>query len=212
MNFREDIEKYAAVPLSRHVMLELLKDYKRPNDKISELAKAGMLTILKNGLYIPMGKRGVYVTEPFLVANHLWGPSYVSLESALSHWGFIPERVYEISSMTTKTSKKYETAIGRFTYRHLVKPYYSLGIKQVTLKEKQVALIASPEKAICDKIITTHGLLLRSAKQVTEFLIEDMRIDEDHLRKLNVIEMRNWLRYAPKRTSLETLVKTLALL
>lgn len=212
MDFREDIEKYAAAPLSRHVMLELLKDYKRPNDKISELAKAGMLTILKNGLYIPMGKRGFYVTEPFLVANHLWGPSYVSLESALSHWGFIPERVYEIASMTTKTSKKYETAIGRFTYRHLVKPYYSLGIKQVTLKEKQVALIASPEKAICDKIITTHGLLLRSAKQVTEFLIEDMRIDEDNLRKLNVAEMRNWLQYAPKRTSLETLVKTLALL
>ncbi|PRD46824.1 type IV toxin-antitoxin system AbiEi family antitoxin domain-containing protein [Sphingobacterium haloxyli] len=212
MDLREDIEKYAAAPLSRHVMLELLKDYKRPNDKISELAKAGMLTILKNGLYIPMGKRGFYVTEPFLVANHLWGPSYVSLESALSHWGFIPERVYEIASMTTKTSKKYETAIGRFTYRHLVKPYYSLGIKQVTLKEKQVALIASPEKAICDKIITTHGLLLRSAKQVTEFLIEDMRIDEDNLRKLNVAEMRNWLQYAPKRTSLETLVKTLALL
>lgn len=212
MDFREDIEKYAAAPLSRHVMLELLKDYKRPNDKISELAKAGMLTILKNGLYIPMGKRGVYVTEPFLVANHLWGPSYVSLESALAHWGFIPERVHEIASMTTKTSKKYKTAIGRFTYKHLVKPYYSLGIKQVTLKEKQVALIASPEKAICDKIITTHGLLLRSAKQVTEFLIEDMRIDEDNLRKLNVAEMKNWLQYAPKRTSLETLVKTLSLL
>lgn len=212
MDFREDIEKYTAAPLSRHVMLELLKAYKRPNDKISELAKAGMLTILKNGLYIPMGKRGLYVTEPFLIANHLWGPSYVSVESALSHWGFIPERVYEIASMTTKTSKKYETAIGRFTYRHLVKPYYSFGIKQVTLKEKQVAMIASPEKAICDKIIITQGLFLRSTKQVKEFLVEDMRMDEDNLRKLNVAEMRSWLKYAPKRTSLEILVKTLALL
>jgi len=212
MHFREDIEKYTEAPLSRHVMLDLLKDYKRPNDKITELAKAGMLTILKNGLYIPMGKRGLYVTEPFLVANHLWGPSYVSVESALSHWGFIPERVYEIASMTTKASKKYETAIGRFTYRHLVKPYYSFGIKQVKLKEKQVALIASPEKAICDKIITTPGLFLRSTKQATEFLIEDMRMDEDNLRKLNISEMGSWLKYAPKWASLETLVKTLAIL
>ena len=49
--------------------------------------------------------------EPFLIANHLRGPSYVSLEAALFYWNLIPERIYEISSATIKTSKTYKTQI-----------------------------------------------------------------------------------------------------
>lgn len=209
MNFREDIEKYTAAPLSRHLILDLLNDYKRPNDKISELVKAGLLTILKNGLYIPGIKSKLRTAEPFLIANHLWGPSYVSMESALSYWGMIPERVYEITSMTTKASKKYENPIGRFTYKHADVPYYSLGIKQVLLKEEQTAMVASPEKALCDKIITTSGVFFRSVKQAHEFLLEDMRIAEEDLSTLDVDEMNTWVKYAPKRSSLEILIKAL---
>lgn len=209
MNFSDYIEDYVAVPISRQVILDLLKDYKRPNDKISELVKTGLLTTLKNGLYIPGPKSKLGKAEPFLIANHLWGPSYVSLESALSYWGFIPERVHEITSITTKTSKKYENAVGRFTYRHTGLPYYSFGIKSVTLKYEQVVMMASPEKAICDKIIMTPGIFLRSIKQTIEFLTEDMRIGENNLVELNAAEMSTWLAHAPKRTSLEILVKTL---
>lgn len=209
MSFRELIDHYAGEPLTRQVILSLLRKYKRPNDKINELVKNGLLTTLKKGLYVPGPKLNIQRPEPFLIANHLWGPSYVSLESALSHWGFIPERVYEISSVTIKDTKTYKTDIGRFSYRHIRAPYYSFGIRSVSLTPKQVALIASPEKALCDKIIMTAGVFLRSTKQVQAFLIEDMRLDEDKLRELDLAEMSSWLECAPKVTSLEMLIKTL---
>lgn len=169
----------AEEPLTRQIMIDLLKDYNRPNDKINELVKKGELTTVKKGLYVTGPKINITKPEPFLIANHLWGPSYVSLETALSYWGLIPERVYEISSITTKTSKNYKTPIGRFSYYRAPLPYYSFGIKSVQLTPKQVALIVSPEKAICDKIIITSGILLRSQKQTREYLVNDLRMDEE---------------------------------
>lgn len=115
-------------------MLDLLKEYMRPNDKINELVKKGELITLKKGLYVTGPKLNLPMPESFLVANHLWGPSYVSLDAALSYWGFIPEKVYEVSSMTTKTSKDYQTPIGRFSFFRAPLPYYSFGIKRAQRK------------------------------------------------------------------------------
>lgn len=209
MNFQDTIQSYAEQPITKQLLLEMLKEYKRPHDKIDELVKQQMLVQVKRGLYITGSKLGIALPEPFLMANHLYGPSYVSLDAALSHWGLIPERVYEISSVTTKNSKTFKTAIGRFSYKYMPLPYYSFGIKQVQLTNRQTVLIASPEKALCDKIITTSGVLLRSVKQTMEILIEDFRIDEGALRKLDITIISNWLRDAPKENSLMILVKTL---
>ena len=70
-------------------------------------------------------------------------------------------------------------------------------------------MIASPEKAICDKIAMTSGLNLRSVKQVMEFLTEDMRIDEDLIRGLNLDVIDTWISDAPKQNSLQILIKTI---
>jgi hypothetical protein len=134
------------------------------------------------------------------------------METALSHWHLIPERVYETTSMTTEESKVYKTPVGRFSYHHLPLPYYSFGIRRIELTKKQSVLIASPEKALCDKIVATSGVLLRSVKQTKEFLLDDLRIEEDELRKLNTVEINTWLTDAPKKESLHMLVKTLSAL
>ncbi len=209
MSFRDTIQDYAGQPLTKQILLDILKEYKRPYDKIDELVKQGMLVQVKRGLYIPGRKLNIDSPELFLVANHLYGPSYISLESALSHWGFIPERVYEISSVTTNPSKQYRTSIGRFSYKHLEPPYYSFGIKQVELTKKQTVLMASPEKAVCDKIVLTPGILLRSVKQTLDLLVEDFRMDKEMLRSLNTTLISSWLKDAPKEQSLTILVKTL---
>jgi len=209
MSFDDALMPYAEEPLTRQLMKSLLKDYKRPNDKIGELLKAGELTSIKNGLYIPGVQSKVSKPESFLIANHLWGPSYISFESALAHWGYIPERVYEISSVTIKISKKYKTPAGRFTYKHAELPYYSFGITNVLLTPKQRVFIATPEKAICDKITMTAGVQLRSPMQVLAFLIEDMRIDQDKLRTLNLEQIASWTSAALKKDSLKMLIKTL---
>jgi hypothetical protein len=88
-------------------------------------------------------------------------------------------------------------------------PYYSFGIQQLELTKKQRVLIATPEKALCDKIIASSGILLRSSKQVMEFLVDDLRIEKDRLLKLNTKKMSEWIKEAPKRSSLEILIKTL---
>lgn len=163
MEFLEAIRDYAEQPITKQVILDLLKDYKRPYDKIAELVKQGILVLVRRGVYIPGPKLNIAKPEAFLLANHLLGPSYVSLESALSYWGFIPEKVYETSSVTTQKSAVYQTAAGRFSYIHIPLPYYSFGIQQVELTKKQTVLMATPEKALCDKIIATSGIILRSS-------------------------------------------------
>jgi hypothetical protein len=189
--------------------MDLLKDYQRPFDKISELVKQGTLQPVKRGIFVSGPNLNMAKPEPFLIANHLLGPSYVSLESALSYWGLIPEKVYETSSVTTRNSKVYKTPIGRFSYTHVALPYYAFGIQRVALTKKQTVMFATPEKALCDKIITTSGLLLRSIKQVMWLLIDDLRIEEQALRNLDVNEISRWIVDAPKKSSLDLLVKTL---
>jgi hypothetical protein len=209
MRFQEALQSYAEQPITKQLLLDMLKEYKRPHDKIDELVRQQMLLQIKRGLYIAGPRLSIAAPEPFLIANHLYGPSYVSLDTALSHWGLIPERVYEISSVTTNKSKTYKTGIGRFSYKYMPLPYYSFGIKQVALTKKQTVLMASPEKALCDKIITTSGVLLRSVKQTAELLMEDFRIDKVMLRSLDLTAISGWLNDAPKENSLVILVKTL---
>ncbi|MDF0707742.1 type IV toxin-antitoxin system AbiEi family antitoxin domain-containing protein [Flagellimonas okinawensis] len=199
MDFRALVKEYAEGPISRHLILGLLHEYQSPNDKISGLIKNKELISIRRGLYVIGPKIDLPSPEPFLIANHLRGPSYVSLESALFYWNIIPERSYEISSVTLKTSKTYKIPVGRFSYRHLKTPYYSYGLKSVAYSNKQTIIIASPEKAICDKIVLTAGINLRSISQTRVLLLEDFRMDIEVLRTLDTQAMEAWIENAPKK-------------
>lgn len=209
MDILRNIGAFSEQPLKTELLLHLLKRYKRPYDKINELVKQGMLLQIKRGLYIPGPNLDIKAPEPFLIANHLYGPSYVSLDAALFYWGLIPERVFEISSVTFKKATKYQTEEGVFSYTTLPLPYYSYGINQVVLTPKQTVLLASPEKAICDKIISTAGLILRSKMQTVTYLIEDLRIETERLKRLDSGAMQTWINESPKKSSIEILVKTI---
>ncbi|WP_118193288.1 type IV toxin-antitoxin system AbiEi family antitoxin domain-containing protein [Albibacterium indicum] len=207
MDITRTIGLHADNLLPHHLLMSWLKAYKRPNDKILALKAQGILEPLKKGLYIA----GPSVTDKrpdvLLVANHLLGPSYVSVETALSYYGLIPERVYEISSMTTKVSRSFNTVLGMFTYTRLPLPYYSFGLKMLHLPSDQYAIVASPEKALCDKIVTTSGLTLRSTRNAYAYIVDDMRIDESALNDLDTDMIKGWLPDAPKRESLWMMTK-----
>ena len=209
MEFQESIQAFSEEPLTRQILLNVLSDYKRPFDKLSELTKQGMLIPVKRGIFIPGSKLKITGPDPFLIANIIYGPSYVSLESALSYWGMIPEKVVGTVSVTTRQTKKFRTQAGRFEYIRMSLPYYAFGLRQVSLTQKQHILIASPEKALCDKIIATSGIFLRSKKQTIEFLLEDLRISETSLRELNVSFLEEWIPKAPKSSSIQMLTATL---
>lgn len=207
MELSQNIRSLSSHPLTHQLLISLLKGYKRPNDKIHELISAGMIEPVKKGLYLPSASISEKRTEPFLLANHMLGPSYVSFDSALSYHGLIPERVFEVSSATTKASRKFDTPTGTFTFTRMPLPYYSFGIRQVEIGENQNALIASPEKALFDKIIDTAGLKLRSKIAAGDYLVENLRMDEDQLKQLDVQAMETWLSDSPKRESLVHVIK-----
>lgn len=209
MDLIQSIRNFSSQPLTHQLLMSLLKDYKRPNDKIHELISAGVIESVKKGIYLPTAKVSPKRTEPFLLANHLLGPSYVSFDSALSYYGLIPEKVFEISSATTKASRQFDTLSGTFRYIRLPLPYYSFGIRQVQIEESQNTLIASPEKALFDKVINTSGLKLRSKTLAGDYLLENLRMDEDQLRHLNTETMETWLEDSPKQESLTMIIKVI---
>ena len=209
MNFEQIIAPYASNVLSYHLVKSLLHNYKRPNDKISELLEERKLISLKKGMYTAGDYIKVPKPTPFLIANCMLGPSYVSLDAALSWYKFIPERVYITSSITTKSSKTISNQIGVFEYIQQATPYYSVGISQIQLTTNQYVMVASPEKALIDKIITTVGLQFQSKKMVLPYLIENLRIDEDNLKRLNILKMKTWLTLSPKKNTLINFIKAL---
>lgn len=209
MRLLRAIEEYGTIPIPHHVMTWLLKDYRQPNDKIKNLVKDGMLLPVRRGLYLPGKEIQRQQPDPFLLANHILGPSYVSLDSALSYYSLIPEKVYTITSATTKTSRKFSTNVGVFTYTRLPLPYYSFGIRSMEIAKNQRFLIASPEKSLFDKIITTPGVEFRSIKATRIYLEEDLRIDLDIAKTMNFTLMEEWIANAPKKSTLRMLLQTL---
>ena len=80
-----------------------------------------------------------------LIANHIYGPSYILMEYALSYYGLIPERVYEISSITTRSAKKYDTKLGIYSYTKSPVELYKTGVVSEK-RENHSFLIATKTK------------------------------------------------------------------
>jgi hypothetical protein len=119
----------------------------------------------------------------FVLANLIYGPSYITGQTALAFWNMIPERVELIISMTTKRKKQFETPVGRFSYLYCPKKVFSLGIQLEGTGDQKRFLIASPEKALCD--MTAAQTHISTKKEMKEFL-ELMRLDYNDNKNLNL--------------------------
>jgi hypothetical protein len=179
------LEQLGEVPFTNGLIKTLLADYRRPNDKISELIANQALIPIKRGLYVLNPKRTGRPLSLSLIANILYGPSYVSLDFALSYYGLIPEAVYEITSITTGRAKTYDTPVGRFSYEHASLKSYPLGIASVANESGHFFLMATPEKALCDKLMQTSNLRINSVKTMLDYLEQDLRLDLDEFAKFN---------------------------
>jgi predicted transcriptional regulator of viral defense system len=124
--------------------------------QLDRWVKSGRLIQLRRGVYSVVPPYRAEAPHPFLVANHLRKPSYVSLQSALSYYGMIPEVVPVTTSVTTGRPETLETPLGSFVFRHLKKAAF-FGYAQVEISKGQSAFLASPEKALLDLIYLTPG-------------------------------------------------------
>ena len=175
------IELKNALPLSifSHEMIYSLleKSISNVNEKISNLVRNKELIRLKKGFYT-FSKP--YQTKPIdllSVANALYSPSYVSFDYALSYYGMIPERVSEVTSATSKNEKLFDTPIGRFSYKKISLDAYSLGIDWIYDDIEGGKFIATPEKALCDKIKYDRGIGTLTQTSMSEYLKYDLRLD-----------------------------------
>lgn len=100
---------------------------------------------LKNRYYCLEDKK----PHDFLIANKIYFPSYISLETALSYHQIIPETVYSITSITTKKTQRFLVLGKEFVYRSLKTDGFS-GYKLYQIDDKTRAYIALPEKALAD--------------------------------------------------------------
>lgn len=205
----EELEQLGIIPVDYAVLRSLFSDYRSPRNKIANLEQAGKIIRLKRGMYVVSPRVSRQLLSVELVANHIYGPSYVSMESALRYYGLIPEQVYTIRSMTPNRSKDFENQIGKFEYITVNENYYSIGIKQQTVENKYTFLIATPEKALCDMISATPLLRIQSEKALAAYLEEDLRFDMSALENMGTSIVKECINTGKKKGVLKLLLKLL---
>jgi len=163
---------------------------------VSRTAAASFISSnLKSGLFIKL-KANCYIlkdSQPsfYFLANKLYQPSYISLETALSFYGIIPETVYTLTSLTTKPTREFMTQKGVFSYQKIKKSVF-MGYLPLKI-ENNLVYFASPEKALADYLYFVD-LKKTSLSE---------RLD---LKKVNKKELLKWL-LVFQRPSLLKLIK-----
>jgi predicted transcriptional regulator of viral defense system len=125
--------------------------------QLNRWVKRGRVIQLRRGVYVLAEPYAKTTVHPFMAANALRNVSYVSLQSALAHYGMIPEYVPVTTSVTTGRPEELSTPIGRFQFRHVSTPLL-YGFGEVEIARNQVVLLASPQKALVDLLyLTPHS-------------------------------------------------------
>jgi len=184
MNLLEKIEQDC---FDYQQLIEALDNYKKPRDKIRALIEKEVIVRIKKGLYI-FGPK--YQKKPIhleVLGNLIYGPSYISLEYALSFYNLIPERVERITSITTQRAKTFKTPLGQFSYTYLNSKAYPVGISNYE-KEGISFLIATPEKALCDLIAKVKINILSDLKS---YLFDDLRLDTKELAQFQIEQLKS---------------------
>lgn len=159
MKFAELLEVVADEPVFSSALL--LAGDVDPVDVASQLSRwvaSGKLVRLRRGVYTLSSAYRRWMPHPFETANLLAGPSYVSLESALSHHGLIPEAVFATTSVTRGRTSEFDTPLGRFIYRSVSEAMF-WGYTQIRVADdpRRTAFVARPEKALLDLVHLRPG-------------------------------------------------------
>lgn len=165
--------------ITNNIVKNFFNNYSNKDTKLSREVKSGKLNKIVNGLYETDSN-----TPPYLLAGSIYGPSYISFEYALFYYGLIPEKVNTITSATLMKKKKklFKTSFGIFTYRDIPSSAYP---EEIILKTEgnYKYQIASPEKAICDKLYTLKPL--KNYNNLENMIFNDLRIEKEDVFKLN---------------------------
>lgn len=160
--------------ITGELMIEQLSEmYSSPACKLGRMVEDGEIVRLRRGLY-----ETDLDTPPYLVANEICGPSYISFEYALSWHQIIPEQVRVVTSATVgkRKNKYFENRLGDFSYSDVPETAFPVGV-DICEQDGREYRMASPAKAICDKLYKMPPARSRSALE--ELMFDDLRFDEE---------------------------------
>ncbi len=145
--FKDKIQKY---PVFSSIQFAVLTNNEQVlRNQLARWRSQGLVLRLRKGLYVLNKEdRKINPSRPF-IANQLLSPSYLSTEYALSLYGLIPERVEDVTSVTTKKTSTFRNVFGTFRYQHINIRCF-VGFKEAKDENGYSFFIAEPEKAIVD--------------------------------------------------------------
>jgi predicted transcriptional regulator of viral defense system len=147
MRFREFESKIRVLPaFNLNDVRKIDPDFHR--QQLNYWHNQGYIKPLAGSYYI-LADRAPDEVYLFMVANKIYEPSYISLESALAYYDVIPETVFGVTSASSRKTKQYESPWGVFSYRS-VKPQYMIGYRVIENSPGNRFKIASLEKALLD--------------------------------------------------------------
>ncbi|MCF6239713.1 MAG: hypothetical protein L3J74_00015 [Bacteroidales bacterium] len=151
LNFKQQFNKY--IVFSVKEIDKLYPNFNKMN--LLTWQKKGYLHKIRNSWYC-FSDTIIDETRLFYIANKIYQPSYVSLETALYYYGVIPEAVFSINSVTTLKTKEFKNSQYLYTYRN-IKTNCFFAYKFVQ-KENYTFKIAEIEKALLDLLYFRHSL------------------------------------------------------
>lgn len=140
---------------------------------------AGEVLRVARGLYCLRADLLAFKLDPRLFAPLICGPSYLSFESALAYWGWIPEAVYSFASASMGRSREFETPFGVFSYRRVPQESFYAGVERVESDAGGAFFVAEPLKAMADWVY-----LNRCDWDSVKPLRESLRVEQDNLGEL----------------------------
>jgi len=158
--------------------------------QLSRWAGNGRVNQLRRGLYTLAAPYRKVKAHPFVVANRMVRPSYVSLQSALGFHGLIPESVPVTTSITTGRPGEFSTPLGIFVFRHVRTPLFQ-GFREVEMGDRQPAFVATAEKALLD-------LLYLEKSSDSEAYLGELRLEMDDGFDLDEFERLSQMFRSPK--------------
>ena len=201
-----NLKDFRNIPFRMRDLSSAFPDCVNLKTKTVRLVRDGDIIRLKKGLFVLSPSTSNIELSPYILANHIYGPSYVSMQTALRYYGLIPEAVYSVQSMTTGKTQNYVNSEGYFGYTHVSPEYYRVG---VAIKKEAGAtfMIATPEKALCDLMVFTPNLNLRFQSSIREYLEDDIRFDMSELRNIDLGIIEECALVSRKKTMLNQLIK-----
>lgn len=202
----EVIKTLKNTPVSGQNLINLIGNFADKAKRLASMERSGEIIRLKRGLYVVNGSDFGFPPSMPICSNHIYGPSYVSLQWALSFYGLIPERVYSMTAVTVKRSRDFSNKLGRFTYMQVPEQYFHIGISMAT-NDGANFLIATREKALCDMILADPYVPNLSIVALKRYLVEDLRLDTDELEHFDTKIIRQCAECGRKKSTLTNLIK-----